>query len=70
MYSIQSLGYARASMVMNDDGSGPQLKYFDGAKCTEDETQDYATQIDFRCDPRAGKVSFICPYPNRILKYF
>lgn len=43
--------------VITDDGPRPQLKYFDGATCPEDKTQELATQIDFRCDPRAGKVS-------------
>lgn len=43
--------------VITDNGPRPQLKYFDGATCPEDKTQELATQIDFRCDPRAGKVS-------------
>lgn len=54
----QSLGYPRASLtfVNTDHGSRPQLKYLDGSFCPHDKSTKLSSQIEFYCDPSAGKV--------------
>ncbi|XP_031627910.1 cation-independent mannose-6-phosphate receptor isoform X2 [Contarinia nasturtii] len=53
----QSLGYPRASLtfVRTEHGSRPQLKYFDGNVCPQDKQTKLSSQIEFYCDPAAGK---------------
>lgn len=65
IYSIlQSLGYPRASLtlVSTDYGSRPQLKYLDGTICPQDPHTKLSSQIEFNCDPTAGKVAFQSSY--------
>lgn len=43
-----------------DHGPRPQLKYLDGSFCPQDRHTKMSSQIDFYCDPAAGKVLRIC----------
>lgn len=55
----QSLGYPRVSLTLvdTDHGHRPQLKYFDGSFCPQDRATKMSSQIEFYCDPAAGKGS-------------
>lgn len=57
-YYFQSLGYPRASLTLvnADYGYKPQLKYLEGNICPQDPHTKMSSQIDFHCDPAAGKV--------------
>lgn len=52
------MGYPRVSLTLvnTDYGYRPQLKYLDGSSCQEDPSSKLSSQIDFYCDPMAGKV--------------
>lgn len=56
------MGYPRASLtfVRTDNGSRPQLKYFEGNVCPQDKQTKLSSQIEFYCDPAAGKVFSLC----------
>lgn len=58
---IQSLGFPHTSLtfVKTDHGSRPQLKYLDGSICPQDAKTKMSSQIEFFCDPTAGKVKNI-----------
>lgn len=57
-FCFQSLGYPRASLTLvnTDYGFRPQLKYLGGSICSQDPHTRMSSQIDFYCDPSAGKV--------------
>lgn len=57
---LQSLGYAGASLtiVKTNTESRPQLKYLKGDVCPHDSKTYLSSQIEFYCNPKAGKVCF------------
>lgn len=54
----QSLGYPGASLTIVKTGaeSRPTLKYLKGDVCPHDSKAYLSTQIEFYCEPKAGKV--------------
>lgn len=58
LFCMQSLGYPRMSLTLvdTDHGHRPQVKYLDGSFCPQDHHTKMSSQIEFYCDPAAGKV--------------